>query len=125
MNNDQVIQSLKDIIDQLSSRRQELQALQNKPGGPLNERMSRQNQIYERLSAINVRIYNLQVRLHERELSVQLGKAVPPLDPQRAEALLAALKSVSQSIQVTGQFKDAISVASAVSEAASNAHAAT
>ena len=124
MDNDAVITQLQALIDQLTDRRQELQVLQDNPGGPLVDRMNRQAQVYERLSSINVRIYNLQLRLHERQLAAQLGTAVPALDPTKVAVLTQALNDVSQSIVATGDFQAAIALASTISDAASKAQSA-
>jgi hypothetical protein len=125
MNNDQVIQSLRDLIALLSTRLQELVQLQADPGGPFFELLDRQARVAERISSLNLRIFHLQNRLNERSLAEQIGRVVTPIDGARVAAIQSALQDVSRSIAMAATFQEAIVLATTISEAASNAHAQT
>lgn len=121
MDNATVIADLKRIIAALEARLVELQALQNAPGGPLEERVDRQNQVLSQIGSLNLRLAHLQTRLHDRELAQEAGTAVPPLAPEKREAMQAALAKVNEAIVATRTFQDMIKLAEEISKAASAA----
>ena len=124
MTNDRVVDLLQAMIGSLGERLSELVALQQEPGGSLSELPDRTARVAERISSINLRILHLQHRMNERQLAAQVGAAVPPLSPARAAELRRALQKVSRSIEAANTFKQAIRLATAISEAASKAHGA-
>jgi hypothetical protein len=121
MDNEDVIEKLKAIIQELTSRLNELQALQGAPGGPLGERADRQMQIFARISSINIRVLHLQNRLADRQLAESVAGLVTPLSPERRDAMEAALKTVSKSIAAVADFQSAIALAEQISSAGSSA----
>jgi hypothetical protein len=121
MNNDDVIDNLKKIIEQLETRITELNDLRNDPTVPFDQRPIRQNQIIQRTSSLNLRILQLEQQLHDRELLRSLNADVLQLSSSRKEKLEKALAAVSQDISTTHDFQAAISLAKKISDAASNA----
>ncbi len=125
MTNDEVIDTLKQLIEQLEKRITELNSLRNDRSIPFNQRPIRQNQIIQRTSSLNLRILQLEQQLHDRELVRSLNHSVPALTDSRKESLQKALEVVSTDISNTRTFQAAITLASKMSEAASKAGDAT
>ncbi len=121
MNNNEVIDNLKIIIEQLETRITELNNLRNDPSVPFSERPIRQNQIIQRTSSLNLRILQLEQQLHDRELLRSLNATIPALSSSRKDKLEKALAEVSNDISATRDFQAAIALASKISVAASNA----
>lgn len=78
--NTDVIDQLKAIIQELNLRRNELEAVQRRPGGELSERADRQALVLERLISLNLRIHNLSNRLTDRLIARDQKESVPVLD---------------------------------------------
>ena len=125
MDNEAVIAALRHIIEELTARLKELRARARVPGGPLEERADRQQQLLAQASDLNAQLLHLQTRLRDRQLAADAGKNVVPLSPEQSARMRAALTAVSQSIAADMDFHTALTFAEDLSRAASDAGTAT
>jgi chromosome segregation ATPase len=121
MSNDEVIAILESILDELTARRDELEEKVNTLDGPLEELITLERRLDERLTSLNTRIRHIRFRLRERKLARDLDQAVSPLSASRKSALEKALVKVSESISATNTVKRTIQLAQEISDAASRA----
>lgn len=120
-----VIAQLEATIAQLDVRLEELQKLSRAPGGPFHERGNRQALVFERISSMNIRIFNLQQRLFDRERAKAATAEVPELPAERVKAMQDALEQVSKSIAEVENFRAKLTLARAISDASSEAASAS
>lgn len=121
MTNTQVIALLEKMIEQLNKRLDELEALENDPGGDLNELGDRLDEIFAQQAVLITRRHHLRKRLEVRKLAKRLGENVKDVSDARKNALENALKDVSKSIADAQTFSAAISLAMKIASAAGKA----
>ena len=121
MTNEDVLRTLKSLITRVEERLDELEQRYRKPGGTLAERLQRRDRILERISSLNLRRHHLRRRADARQMSKELGEAVPPLSEERAEILREALGRVSVSLKGLRTFQAFLDLSVEISNAAARA----
>jgi hypothetical protein len=125
MGNQAVINALSRIIDDLKTRLDEVRAHARVPGGPLEERADRQQQLLDQAGDLNVQLLHLQTRLRDRQLAEDVRKNVAPLSDEQSARMRRALAAVSRSIAADADFHTTLALAQELQRAASEAAEAT
>ncbi len=119
MNNQDVIQKLDQAIEELVKRRKEVDEILDRSIPPA-EFPDVEKRVLERVSSLTLRIHNLRTRRRNRQLLEETQQAVMPLSKARIRAMETVLRSVSQSISDVQNIKNAVALATEISQSASD-----